>query len=473
MRVFLVPVLLSNFLIINPLIVNAQEVSQWILGDPAHLEQGFGIQALPSGNLLVAVNEDRQGPSGSDIGLWRVSQAGELLGRELLGSDEDDFVRGISPAIDMRWWICGMQTSYEPLRQRATLRQVDSLGVEDWHWMHPDTLVLSEFKSVRPGPGGRVLSVGSQARPGMGLDPLIALWGEGGNLLWISQQRDSANDLAHAAWPLQDGSWIVAGDVQMPDLTYRPFAMRISSQDSLMWKVVFDEQLNSGAQQLIGLANGHLLLVGETYPAPGNFYFDVFLRSFSSEGLTDWYRTHGSNGTDAAFDVVELAGDGNLLLTGYGLNPATQSTDAFLLHCDSLGQVLDWGFAGGAAVDYGHSLFASDESVWGTGFSNQGTDSQLLLFRWQDFPNSLRRPGQSSHLLLAPQPAGPGTEVRTTVAGNWGTSYLYRANGQLVGEFSAQPFGFQSFISPEQPGLYFLHTTLNEKPVSFRLLVTH
>ncbi len=472
MRPAFILALCFSFLIIKPLPIKAQAVLQWILGDPLHLEQGFGLQWLPSGNLLVALNEDKQGPSGSDLGLWRVSQSGDLLGQASLGTMDDDFVRGISPASDNRWWLCGMQTAYEPLRQRAVLRQVDSLGVEDWQWIHPDTLVLSEFKSVGQGAGGNIVAVGSQARPGLGLDPLIAMWDEGGNLVWISQQRDSANDLAHAAWPLPDGSWIVAGDVQMQDLSYRPFAMRINNHDSLLWKVVFDEQLNSGSQQLIMLSNGHLLLVGETYPIAGGFYFDVFLRSFSTEGLSDWYQTHGSPGTDAAFDVVELPGKGELLLTGYGLNPATQNTDAFLLHCDSLGKALDWSYAGASALDYGHALLPVPGSVWGVGFANQGTDSQLLLFQWKETISSLHQARSTPALFLLPQPAQAGSEVRTSVAGNWGRSYLYQANGQLIREFPAQAANDLRWPAPELPGLYLFQTTLNEKPVSFRLWVT-
>lgn len=452
----------------------AQVPSQWMFGTDSTSEQVYGMAMTNGGNILMAANEDVDSIGQSDIGIRRVSRSGALLSRKIIGSEWDDFVRGLEPAGENQFLLTGMRTAYSPFRQLATILLLDSLGTILWEWVHPDTSSTSEFKIARISENGNILACGNISSPGQKIRSLVMRFDENGQLMGEFTQQDTVNEISHAAWPLETGNWLITGDRQMPDLTYRPYLMEIDQHDSLVWRQFYDEQVNGGAQNLIGLSDGHFLLVGESYPSPGVFAFDIFLRKITDTGVTLWYQTYGAGGADAGFGVVESPQDHSLSLTGYYLNPLTNNTDAILIHTDSSGIELDRTWAGGAEIDYGNVIrLDHQDTIWIAGFSNSGLDSQGLLAKhsWNDPVLSLQA-GVDHLVRPVPNPARPGQWISLYAEGHISSVRWRSIYGQaLTKELLLFP-GNRNIAAPSQAGMYLLEVTIHHKPSYIRILVT-
>lgn len=422
----------------------------------------------------MAVNEDVDVIGQSDIGIRLVSRSGDLLSRTIIGTPWDDFVRGLESAGDNQFILTGMRTAFNPFRQLATIMMIDSSGQVLWEWVHPDTSSISEFKIGRQASDGFVVACGNISSPGQKIRSLVMRFDENGTMVGEFTQRDTVNEISHAAWPIGNGNWIVAGDRQMPDLTYRPYLMQINDQDSLVWRQFYDEQVNGGAQNLIGLADGNLLVIGESYPAPGIFAFDIFLRKIAPDGTSFWYETYGADGADAGFGVVESKTDHSLHFTGYYLNPLTNNTDAVLFRTDSMGVETGRTWAGGNQIDYGNVIrLDSRDSLWLAGFANQGLDSQGLLaaHKWDDPVNSINLPEQVS-ISLFPNPVRENKEVQLTSSTPFSSLTIWSILGEKVYEshFAAQK---ELTLRTELPaGSYLIQLLIDQKPVTFRLLIS-
>lgn len=467
---------LFAFLSLIPLHTSAQQsVDQWIIGSPLHGEQAFGLVELPSGDVLVIVNEEIDSLGGIDLGLWRVTPAGALSDRKVFGSEWNDYARGLSLAMDGEMLLTGMRLTSEPQRQIATLIKLDTLGQISWTWTHPDTNRVSEFKVARCSSTGIILACGSISDTGgPGLDPLIVAFDLNGEVQWISSQRDDATDIAHAPWPLEDGSWVVVGDQQLPDLSYRPFAMRISAQDSLLWRQVYDQQLNSGAQDLTRLQDGNFVLVGESYSGPGSFYFDILVQKFRPDGQGIWQRLHGGTLSDAGFGIFEDTMDHRLTVAGYGYHDAAENTDAIMLWLDSTGLELARSYAGGPSLDHGNALIPSRKGgFWIAGFSNQGIDTQVFLAKgnWSSGATSLPSFSPSNSRIF-PNPVIAGQMIHLETSASYGANWqLYGIQGEFLNQYRFSQGETFSWKAPSVPGIYTFMLSTSQGREIHRLLV--
>lgn len=451
----------------------SQVVQQWSLGTTQFSEEIYGMSATESGNILLGINEDIDSIGGSDIGIWRLDRSANLLQRTIIGSEWDDFVRGFEKVGPNQYLLTGMRTAYDPFRQRATIYMLDSLGQVEWVWVNPDTASISEFKIARRGPGGVILACGNSASPGQKIRSLVVSFDENGAAFNVFSKNDTVREISHAAWPMPDDTWIVAGDRQMPDLTYRPYLMKIDATDSLYWRYTYDELANGGAQNITGLSDGNLVVIGESY-APGVFTFDIFLRKVDPNGQTLWYSTFGDSGSDAGFGVVESETDHSLSATGYAFNSLSGNTDMILLHTDSLGNEIGREYAGLPGIDFGNIILQLGDTIWAAGFSNIGLDSQPLLVKHSWYSSAESASAYfDSNFTIYPSPVQPLGEVQV----EWDIQkpVLIRINdmaGRIISETEWQPGRPASFLAPSKEGMYLCQLLLDDGVLNFRLVVS-
>lgn len=463
------------FIFIGSIFTSAtsQVSQQWSFGTTEYSEEIYGMSATESGSILLAINEDIDSIGNSDIGIWRLDRSANLFERTIIGSEWDDFVRGLEKIGPNQYLLTGMRTAYDPFRQRATIYMIDSLGQIEWVWVNPDTASISEFKIARRAQNGIILACGNSASPGEKIRSLVVSFDENGSVLNIFSKNDTVREISHAAWPMPDDTWIVAGDRQMPDLTYRPYLMKIDAMDSLYWRFTYDELANGGAQNITGLADGNLVVIGESY-APGVFTFDIFLRKVDPNGQTIWYATFGDSGSDAGFGVVESETDRSLSATGYAFNSISGNTDMILLHTDSSGNEIGREYAGLPGIDFGNNILQLGDTIWAAGFSNIGLDSQPLLVKHSWYSST---EGISNQMIpdfaIYPSPVRPMGEVLLT----WESQKPYRIKindmaGRIVSETEWKPGQPAFFLAPSKEGIYLCQLLLDNKVLNFRLVVS-
>lgn len=451
----------------------SQVLDQWSFGTTQFSEEIYGMAATESGNILLAINEDIDSIGNSDIGIWRLDRSANLLQRTIIGSEWDDFVRGFEKVGPNQYLLTGMRTAYDPFRQRATIYMLDSLGQIEWVWVNPDTASISEFKIARRAQNGIILACGNSSSPSEKIRSLAVSFDENGSVINIFSKNDTVREISHAAWPMPDDTWIVAGDRQMSDLTYRPYLMKIDAMDSLYWRFTYDELANGGAQNITGLADGNLVVIGESY-APGVFTFDIFLRKVDPNGQTIWYATFGDSGSDAGFGVVESETDRSLSATGYAFNRLSGNTDMILLHTDSSGNEIGREYAGLPGIDFGNNILQLDDTIWAAGFSNIGLDSQPLLVKHSWYSSTEGIINQMTpDFSIYPSPVRPKGEVQLTWESP--TPYRIRINdiaGRTISETEWKPGQPAVFLAPSKEGIYLCQLLLDNKVLNFRLVVS-
>lgn len=451
----------------------SQVAQQWSLGTPQYPEEIYGMSVTESGNILLGINEEIDSIGGSDIGIWRMDRSGNLLQRTVFGSEWDDFVRGFEKIGPNQYLLTGMRTTSVPFRQRATLYQIDSLGQVAWFWVNPDTTSISEFKIARMSDNGIIMACGNSSSPGEKIRSLVVSFDENGSVLNVFSKNDTVREISHAAWPMPDNTWIVAGDRQMPDLTYRPYLMKIDAMDSLYWRFTYDEMANGGAQNITGLADGNLVVVGESY-APGVFTFDIFLRKVDPNGQTIWYSTFGDSGSDAWFGVVESETDHSLSTTGYSFNSLSGNTDMILLHTDSSGNEIGREYAGLPGIDFGNNILQVDDTIWAAGFSIVGLDSQPLLVKHSWYSSTEGIGNQMmSDLRIFPSPVIPMGEVELEWENQKSSSLrILDITGRIISEIRMEAGQPPRFLAPSKEGIYLCQLLLDDKVLNFRLVVS-
>ncbi len=132
--------------------MKAQPDQQWILGNSLQAEEAYGM-ATDGEELLLAVTENIDSIGGTDTGIGRINNNGQLVGRTILGSVKDDFVRGFVAHQDGGYLLTGIQTAYSPFRQHATLTRLSSSLDVIWQWLHTDSLG-HELNTVFAGQAG-------------------------------------------------------------------------------------------------------------------------------------------------------------------------------------------------------------------------------------------------------------------------------------------------------------------------------
>ncbi|GAB4404422.1 MAG: hypothetical protein OHK0039_04560 [Bacteroidia bacterium] len=428
----------------------------WVrtFGDTTRFDQGTSVVAWRDGGCLVLGTSDLDSAGGYDVLLTRLDAQGQVRWQRAFGTAQADFAQGLQRAGDTALVATGSIYDLDAGRNDAFVLLADTLGQLRWWRSYGDSLRNASFKHIAPLPDGFVATGYISSPDGLGNDTYVVRLDPAGGLRWTSPLRDSLIDVGHAALPLPDGGFMVAGDVQRPDGRYNPYVARLDSLGGVLWRQTFDSPYNGGAQSLLALRDGRWLLVGESVPDSTTTAFDFLLVKFDEAGQELWRRTLGDAGAEAAFQACELP-DGDLYIGGYGLDTLSGQTDLLVVRTDSLGHLRARAYYGGAAIDHGYSLAGVGEQGFvAAGFATAGSDTQYLLVR--DSlpalrPLGLRKPLSPPSLYPVPLRAG-GRYTLDGIAGAFDVQ-IYDSQGAMVWQAASAP---QVLRWPEglTPGLY-------------------
>ena len=140
---------------------------------------------------------------------------------------------------------------------------------------------------------------------GVGADGVtIFWWGYGGDRFgWGAQVR-----------PLEDGSYIAAGSRSRVDFTFDPttfdaYLLKVDSRGKLLWeRDLGQDGLRESAHDVVPMASGGFLVVGEAARSQANPVEDMLLACTDADGLTLWDRRRGEDGFDSARAALEVPG---------------------------------------------------------------------------------------------------------------------------------------------------------------------
>jgi hypothetical protein len=260
---------------------------------------------------------------------------------------------------------------FEPERQGDVyLIKTAAAGEVLWEKTYEKEGYQQGLAIFQTGDGGLLISGVTSSSGTTGMDVYLMKLDQDGNELW-SKTFGGPLDEMGAAWPMDDGGYILGGNIVDPDdfvadpsaAGYGGFAgrsniyiARTDADGNELWSRTFGGENNVLATGGVRAPDGGFLILATIlyFPESGD---DVWLLKVDGDGNEVWSRTW-EEGSIGARDLVQTA-DGNYLITGsYSPSDDADSNEDFLfIKIDPEGNEL-WTstFGDPDMIDYGMVL---------------------------------------------------------------------------------------------------------------------
>ncbi len=236
-------------------------------------------------------------------------------------------------------------------------------GSETWLRIYEGENYGAFFDIAMTG-DGHVLVVGtsfhSQTATTLG-DVLVAKLSMDGEILWENTYGGDAHDQGLYLEKTADGGYLLLGETESMGAGGRDlYLLQIDAQGELVWEQTFGGAETEWAKDMIPLADGGFLLLGETNSY--NQDFDVYLIRLDADGDEVWSTTLDTGANESGTAVLE-APNGDLLVLAvisYSGGSSGMYRDSRLYRLDSEGDVL-W-----STLYRGDDKQAGDAMAWTT-----------------------------------------------------------------------------------------------------------
>lgn len=241
-----------------------------------------------------------------------------------------------------------------------------------------------------------------------------------GNLLWQKVIGGENKDAFTGMDKTTDGNYILggytnsnAGDLKGVQFGYdrKAWIVKISPEGKILWQHVAGKTVNNietRPYSILTSRNGDFYLGGVSAQDYAS-NMDFFLAKFNSSGEFKWAKTYGGSGDDWARSLIHASSDDGVFISGYTITPNDGDVtgyhadhDAWILHCDTSGNIAQKRVVGGTLYDYfwnscntsdGRAIFAgytksSDFDL--TGIAKRGDlDGWIVELDWGDSNNTV------------------------------------------------------------------------------------
>ncbi|MCC6725475.1 MAG: DUF11 domain-containing protein [Saprospiraceae bacterium] len=193
-------------------------------------------------------------------------------------------------------------------------------------------------------------------------------------ILWQKPLGGSAIDGANSIVHTQEGELIIVGYSfsNDGDLTINKGAMdawivKLNEDGDLVWQLVLGGDLYDEAIQVIQVADGSFIVLGNTQSFNEDFVdnhggFDSWLAKISDSGQLIWKKTIGGPEDESANSIAQLA-DGNFIITGWTSDSGLSSgaEDVWAVKLNQTGDILWQHTYGGLEADIAQSIAPTND----------------------------------------------------------------------------------------------------------------
>ncbi len=289
---------------------------------------------------------------------------------KIYGGDQDNVCQDVLMADDGGYFIVGTANlEFEPeMRGDVYLIRTDAAGQVLWAKTYGGDGYAGGMAISQTSDGRLALSGVTRSSDANGMDILLIEVDLDGNKL-SSRTFGGPLDEMGAAWPMDDGGYLLGGNIVDPDdfvadpgaagyggLEGRSniYLAKTDAAGNELWSRAFggeDNVLAAGGVQTPD--GGFLILATITYfPDSGD---DIYLLKVDENGNEVWSRTW-EEGTTNAYDLIQTSDDNYLITASYAPlgDPSTEKSDYLFIKVDPEGNEL-WmsTFGDPDMIDYG------------------------------------------------------------------------------------------------------------------------
>lgn len=170
------------------------------------------------------------------------------------------------------------------------------------------------------------------------------------------------DDIAYSGKPTKDGQYIIAGSSSSYGSNGNTdmYLVKVDSMGFPMWQKLFGGTGNDIARSVIQLPDSGYMMAGYTNSFGAGGY-DVLIVRTDKNGNKIWQNTYGGGDWDFAYDLLR-GPDANFYIVGNTSSYGSGKKDGYLLKIDSLGNVIDQKFYGGAEDDELKSIITTNDN---------------------------------------------------------------------------------------------------------------
>jgi hypothetical protein len=331
----------------------------WARSYGGTLEDALGGAALAADGGLLAVGRSRSFGAGSeDAWVLRLDPSGNPLWQRAFGGTGDEQFQSVSALSNGDFAVFGRNRPAGPGQDWdwALTRLAPTGGLV---WQRTFGGSSEEIAgSVAVVPTGEIVIFGGTDSFALGgFDVWILRTNAGGDPVWQKSFGESQDEVARRAALTAAGGFVFGGDTRSSDQGGEDVFVFKSNNVGPEWRRVYGGPGDDGLRGLVEAADGDLLVVGYTSSVPGGER-DGWVARLDSEGDLIWQRSYGSaDGEEAFLDLVALA-SGHFVLVGEREAGPDGDRDVWMLEIDGLGEVVWQRRHGGTGDESGRRILA-------------------------------------------------------------------------------------------------------------------
>ncbi|MBV6439817.1 MAG: T9SS C-terminal target domain-containing protein [Haliscomenobacteraceae bacterium CHB4] len=216
--------------------------------------------------------------------------------------------------------------------------KISDSGTVLWQTVVGNTFLPNGLKDIIATSDGHFLAAGNTRDAQLNLDAWLVKFTPDGNILWSQTVTNTAfNEEVSSLVELPGGYVAISGGgVHNGDRDL--FLVKTDPSGNLVWQKWYDKPATQIAYDLLRMADGGLMVLGDTY---GTDPTKITLLKTDADGTEDFFAqlfpwpTSGNNPLYTLNSFVRDAAD-NVYITGYGTSTLTDGS-TFLLKLDALG----------------------------------------------------------------------------------------------------------------------------------------
>ncbi|RJP78108.1 MAG: T9SS C-terminal target domain-containing protein [Candidatus Zixiibacteriota bacterium] len=373
------------------------------------------LELTGDGGCLLAGEYQAAATDCVDVLLLRTDAAGDSLWSVLYGGAATDVAYGMAGTPDGGYAILGQTASYGAGSNDLWLLRTDSLGALLWQRTYGGPDDDGAYHICTLEDGGFIIAAWSRDDSLGTSDAWLIRTDAQGEVLWDRRFGGPADDFGFSVLPVPAGGYLFF-------CTSHSFGqgngdwwiIRTDAQGDSLWSRTYGTPHRERARDLLPCSDGGFLLLGYGQ-MEGRPDYDVWLMRTDAQGDSLWARTYGGLGYDEGWCLQEISG-GRLLIAGWTQSFGAGLEDAWLVCCDTLGN-LDWHYTvGGPGCDFGFKARPTPDGGYlltGMTHSFGSGDPDVLLARLE--PANLRCQLQAAGVPTLP-PGGGSVSFTAQVA---------------------------------------------------------
>jgi hypothetical protein len=323
------------------------------------------------GGMVAAGETLSDTTDGMDIMMLRLDAAGNVVSSALYGGRADEHVTDMSATLDGNFIIVGAAIDSALDTTDMMALKIDPDGDIIWQFTYGSASSEWTHDVEASSDGGYVL-VGEAASPaGTSIDMIVVRIDAGGNITWQKIIHTPEFGWAISVDETADGHHVVVGETYTSDGNATAlWVVKIDGSGNMLFQKSYGGETWNDAGKVMATADGGALVAGYTQEFGAGRY-DVWILKLDADGEVQWQKAYGGPDDELAYGV-DLMDGGGYVVAGPTRSFGAGSLDMLAFGLDGNGSVLWRKTYGGPHDDYATSVVTAP----GGGFLLAGpTDS--------------------------------------------------------------------------------------------------